>query len=263
MSLLAATALRVELGHRSVLDGVNFSINSGELVGLLGPNGAGKTTLLRVLAGLQQKQTGSVRLLDRDLGSYTASGRARRLAYLPQGGQCHWPMSVTQVVALGRLPHRAPWARIPPTDEAAVQRALRDADVAHLAERITTELSGGERARVLLARALAVEAQVLLADEPTAGLDPAHQLSVMSVLRARAQSGTGVVVVLHDLTLAARFCDRLVLLGEGRVVAVGVPSQVLTPEHLGSTYRIEAHYLQTEEGLLVVPLRARVIPDDT
>ncbi|HXG28067.1 MAG TPA: ABC transporter ATP-binding protein, partial [Nevskiales bacterium] len=174
-----------------------------------------------------------------------------------QGGQCHWPMPVAQVVALGRLPHRAPWARVPPADAAAVQRALQAADVAHLADRPVTQLSGGERARVLLARALAVEARVLLADEPTAGLDPAHQLGVMEVLRRRAQSGAGVVVVLHDLTLAARFCDRLLLLGEGRVVADGAAEQVLTEQNLAQVYGIEAHRAAGAEGLLVVPLRRR------
>ena len=255
MNLLSAQSLTAELGGRCVLDTVDFSIRTGELVGLLGPNGAGKTTLLRALAGLQAVQAGQVRLLDRAIDSYDLPERARRLAYLPQGGQCHWPMPVTQVVALGRLPYRAPWARIPTTDTEAVQRALRAADVAYLSDRTATELSGGERARVLLARALAVEAQVLLADEPTAGLDPAHQLGVMELLYSLARNGTGVVVTLHDLTLAARFCDRLLLLGEGRVVADALPRDVLTPENLQRTYGIQAHYGQTDQGLLVVPIK--------
>lgn len=255
MSLLSAQSVCVELGGRRVLDAVAVSIGTGELVGLLGPNGAGKTTLLRALAGLQPVQAGQLRLLDRALGDYAPHERARRLAYLPQGGQCHWPMPVAQVVALGRLPHRAPWARLPAADAQAVQRAMQDTGVADLADRAATELSGGERARVLLARALAVESQLLLVDEPTAGLDPAQQLGVMQVLRSRAQSGTGVVVVLHDLTLAARFCDRLLLLDQGRVVADAAPKQVLTPAHLRQVYGIAAHYTETPEGLLVVPLR--------
>lgn len=255
MSLLTAKSVTVELGGRRVLDCVDFNIKAGELVGLLGPNGAGKTTLLRTLAGLQPVINGRVNLLDKAINSYDLSERARRLAYLPQGGLCHWPMTVSQVVALGRLPHRAPWTRVPVTDGEAVQRAMSAADVAYLADRPTTELSGGERTRVLLARALAVESQLLLVDEPTAGLDPAHQLSVMEVLKSRVQSGTGVVVVLHDLTLAARFFDRLVLLDEGRVVANDAPAQVLTPEHLQHVYGISAHYGQTKEGLLVVPVK--------
>lgn len=252
-ALLSAHSIRVDLGRRHVLDGVDFSIKVGELVGLLGPNGAGKTTLLRALAGLLHPQAGSVKLLDRDIASYESAERARYLAYLPQGGLCHWPMTVAQVVALGRLPHRAPWAAVPAGDNEALQRAMNAADIAYLAERTATELSGGERVRVLLARALAVEAQLLLADEPTAGLDPAHQLSVMEVLKSRARAGTGVVVVLHDLTLAARFCDRLLLLGEGRLIADGTPSQVLTPENLHTGFGIQAHYGHTDQGMLVVP----------
>jgi iron complex transport system ATP-binding protein len=252
--LLSAQSVTVELGARRVLDGIDFGIKAGELVGLLGPNGAGKTTLLRALAGLQSVQQGRVQLLDQAIGDYAASDRARRLAYLPQAGQCHWSMPVAQVVALGRLPHRAPWARMPVTDHAAVQRAMDAADVAYLAERPATELSGGERARVLLARALAVESQLLLVDEPTAGLDPAHQLGVMDVLNARAQAGIGVIVVLHDLTLAARFCNRLVLLDQGRVVADAAPVEVLTSDNLRRVYSIEAYQALIDQGMLVVPL---------
>lgn len=257
-NLLSAQSVSVELGGRHVLEAVDFSIRSGEMLGLLGPNGAGKTTLLRAIAGLQAIRQGSVSLLGRDIREYEAADRARRMAYMPQGGHCHWPMPVEQVVALGRLPHRAPWAKVPKTDNEAVQRAMDAADVAYLANRATTELSGGERTRVLLARALAVESQLLLVDEPTAGLDPAHQLSVMNVLRARAQSGIGVVVVLHDLTLAARFCDRLLLLNQGRVVADDVPARVLIAENLRKVYAIEAHHLQTDNGMLVVPLSIHV-----
>lgn len=273
MSLLSAEAIHVELGARRVLEAVGFTLAAGELVGLLGPNGAGKTTLLRALAGLQPVTRGEVRLLGEVINGHAEASRrgipgflgvaaprndirrrARYLAYLPQSGACHWAMSVAQVVALGRLPHRAPWARLPEADAGAVRRALDAADVAHLAGRPTTELSGGERARVLLARALAVEAQVLLADEPTAGLDPAHQLGVMELLRARARQGAGVVVTLHDLTLASRYCDRLLLLSEGRALADAVPREVLTPGNLRTAYGIEAHYGQAGEALLVVPL---------
>ncbi|MFQ5937871.1 MAG: ABC transporter ATP-binding protein, partial [Acidiferrobacterales bacterium] len=210
------------------------------LVGLIGPNGSGKTTLLRVLLNLQSVVSGHVRLDDQDLHAINRRAIARRVAYLPQGGDCHWPLTVERLVALGRLPHRAPWRALSHDDESAIARAMASADVEYLAQRVVTTLSGGERTRAHLARALAGEPQILLTDEPVASLDPYHQLQVMELLRAVARQGGAVVVVLHDLTLAARFCDRLVLLHQGSVVAEGQPKDVLTEDNLLATYRIEA-----------------------
>ncbi|MGH8529854.1 MAG: ABC transporter ATP-binding protein [Nevskiales bacterium] len=252
--LLEAKALAVDLGPREILHGVSLRLAAGEVLGLLGPNGAGKTTLLRALAGLIPSARGEIRLGRAPLAGISPRQRARRLAYLAQGRECHWPLAVADLVALGRLPFRAPWARVPDADRAAIEQALRDAGVQQLAQQPITSLSGGERARALLARALASTPEVLLADEPTAGLDPAHQLKVMGILRERAAQGAGVLVVLHDLSLAARYCDRLLLLHQGRVLAVGTPAEVLTPAHLAESYGIEAHYAQTGQGLVVVPL---------
>ncbi len=259
--LLEANALAVNLGAREILHGVSLRLEAGEVLGLLGPNGAGKTTLLRALAGLIPGTRGEIRLGQEMLATITPRERARRLAYLAQGRECHWPLAVADLVALGRLPFRAPWARVPEADRAAIEQALRDADVQHLAQQPITTLSGGERGRALLARALACAPEVLLADEPTAGLDPAHQLNVMRILRERAAQGAGVLVVLHDLSLAARFCDRLVLLHRGQVLAAGTPAAVLTPNYLAESYGIEAHYAQTGQGLVVVPLgQAQCLP---
>ncbi|MCR9219108.1 MAG: ABC transporter ATP-binding protein [Alphaproteobacteria bacterium] len=236
---LEARAIRVERGGRPVLDRVDFALRTGECVGLIGPNGAGKTTLLRALLGLQPVSAGRVLLEDRPIEAWEPSARARRLAYLPQQGGQAWPVRVERFVSLGRLPHLEPWRGPGPTDREAVSRAMAAADVTALADRPVTALSGGEQARVHLARALAVEAPLLLADEPTAGLDPYHQLQLMARLRALARrDGRAVVVVLHDLTAASRFCDRLCLLNAGAVAADGPPRTVLTPERLAAVYGV-------------------------
>jgi iron complex transport system ATP-binding protein len=237
---LAAENLRVALGARIALDGVDAAVESGEMVALIGPNGAGKTTLLRALAGLATPAAGAVTLDGRPLAAVGRTDRARRIGYLPQDGTIHWALPVEDVVLMGRLPHLGAWQRAGARDREAAARAMAALDIADLAERPATRLSGGEKARVLLARALAGEPGILLADEPVAGLDPYHRLEVMEHLAGLAAGGTGVVVVLHDLTLAARYCRRLVLLAGGRLAAEGAPGAVLTPERLAEVYRIEA-----------------------
>jgi iron complex transport system ATP-binding protein len=254
MNSLQAQQVCVQLGARSVLQDVDIEIRPAQLHGLLGPNGAGKTTLLRALAGLQNLTAGHIHISGQALGDIPANQRAQRLAYLPQGTECHWPLLAREVVALGRLPHRAPWRSVPLHDAERIDAAMRDADVQHLAERPIHSLSGGERSRVLLARTLATGAEILLADEPVAGLDPAHQLQVMSLLRQRAQAGATVVVVLHDLNLAARFCDQLTLLRTGQVIAQGDVNEVLAAEPLQQAYGIRAWYGEVEGERLVVPL---------
>ncbi|WP_430437845.1 ABC transporter ATP-binding protein [Oceanibaculum nanhaiense] len=237
---LAATGLAVALGDRPVLSGVDLTAGPGDVIGLLGPNGAGKTTLLRTLAGLLAPTAGSVTLDGVPLAGIPQAVLARRLAYLASGDDCRWPLAAEALVALGRLPHRTPWSRLSEADLAAIEAAMRFAGVLDLAGRPVTRLSGGERARVLLARALAGDPELLLADEPVAGLDPGHQLDVMEVLARRAGAGGTLVVALHDLTLAARYCTRLVLLSAGTVLAEGLPEAVLTPENLRAAYGIEA-----------------------
>jgi iron complex transport system ATP-binding protein len=261
MSAVAGIGLRVVRGGRAILDDVDFEARAGELVGLLGPNGAGKSTLLRVLAGVLPAEGGRLTLRGRDPAGIDRQGRARELAYLPQAAECHWPLAVEEVVALGRLPHRGPWAPATGADREAVERALGYTDTLSLRRRRVDTLSGGERARVLLARALAGEPRVLLADEPVAGLDPAHQLEVMAVLDRLAGEGASVVVVLHDLTLAARHCHRLVLLDEGRLVASGSSEEVLSAENLGRSFHIRAHRGRSPEGPYVIPV-ARIDDQD-
>jgi iron complex transport system ATP-binding protein len=241
--MISAQDIVVRLGGRAVLDRVSLVARDGEMVGLIGPNASGKTTLMRVLAGLVAPDAGAVTpALDR-------ARRAREIAYMEQGAQCHWPLAVRRLVALGRLPHLGPFQRASVGDERAIEAALAEAEVAALADRPVTELSSGELARVHLARALAGAPKVLLADEPVASLDPNHALQVMELLRGRAARGA-VVVVLHDLTLAARFCDRLVLLDRGKVVAEGKPMDVLTPDTLARVYAVSAAFGES----WVVPL---------
>lgn len=253
MVRVVATSVSVTLGDRHAVRDIDLALEPGGLIGIVGPNGAGKSTLVRALLGLAPCR-GRVEIDGGDISGIPRGDIARRLAYLPQGQTLHWPLSVERLVGLGRLPHLAPMSKISALDQAAVDRAIDRCDVAHLRGRIATELSGGERARVLLARALAVEADGLVADEPLASLDPGHQIDVMDLLRAEAQTGKLVVTILHDLTMAARYCDRLVLLNGGRIAADGPPLDVLSETNLCKVYGIRARVEATEVGPVVVPL---------
>jgi iron complex transport system ATP-binding protein len=236
---IAATDIAVRFGRTQVLEGVRFAVRAGEMVGLIGPNGSGKTSLLRVIANLRAPEAGTVGYGGRSASELGARELARRISYLAQGGSVHWPMRVETLVALGRLPHRRPMQGLDAVDREAIERAMVACDVVAFRSRTMAEVSGGERLRILLARALAVEADVLLADEPIAALDPLHQLQVMELLHATARAGRGVVVVLHDLALAARYCDRLVLLAGGGVLVEGPPAEVLSDAHITTAYGVD------------------------
>jgi iron complex transport system ATP-binding protein len=249
-----ARGLVVRLRGREVLRGLDFVAQPGELTAVIGPNGAGKTTLLKVLAGLVPPAAGAALLDGHAVAALDPKKLAQRLAYLPQERTVHWALAVRAVVALGRLPYRSLGAGESAADKAAIDAALAAMDVAHLAGRPVPELSGGERARVLIARALAQEPQALLADEPAAGLDPAHQLTLFRHLAALAAAGRTVIVALHDLSLAARFCHSVALLHEGRAIAAGAPRRVLSPEHLAAAYGIRARYQAIDGVPVVLPI---------
>lgn len=251
--LLSVRGLNVDLGGRAVLRDAGFEARAGEVVGLVGPNGAGKTTLLRAVCQLIPTQAGEITWDGQPLRQLDARARATTLAYLPQGQTIHWPLTVRRVVELGRLPRLGVLSRPAAADANAVAAAMAAADIAQLADRESTTLSGGERARVLLARALAVEAPVLLVDEPTASLDPYHVMEIMTLLRRIADQGRLVIAVMHELGLVARFCDRVVLLNEGRKIAEGSPREVLTGERLRAVYRVDAFTPGSLEQFVAIP----------
>ncbi len=254
MVTIAAERLSVALGGRAILEDVDLSLAPGGLIGLIGPNGAGKSTLARALLGLVPATSGRALIDGAEPARLGAREVSRRVAYLPQGQDVHWPISAERLVGLGRLPHLAPFSRPGAEDRAAIAAALEETGTTHLADRVVLELSGGERARVMIARALATGAPGLIVDEPLASLDPGHQIEVMALLAARAQAGGLCVVVLHDLTIAARFCDRLILLDHGRVSADGPPRAVLTDETLARVYGVTAWRGEHAGAPLLVPL---------
>lgn len=233
---LEARAIEVRYGETAVLRGVDIAVKQRRLLAIVGPNGAGKTTLLRVLAGLERPVRGGLWLEGRAMPALSSRTVARTIAYLPSGGTVEWPLAVSEVIGLGRLAHD----RRAADDAGAVERAMRLAAVQRLGARRFDSLSGGEQARVLLARALAVDAPYLLADEPSANLDPRYQLYVMELLRELARDGRGIAVVLHDLTLATRFSDDIALLKAGRIVTAGAPHAALNDRALALAYGIQA-----------------------
>ena len=251
--MIAFEDVSARYGARQVLNGVSASLARGKVTGIVGPNGAGKTTLFRVALGIMPASAGRVMVLDKPLGEWSREALARSVAYLPQGSDAHWPMLARELVALGRLPHRGAFAPLSAADTQAVEIALERADAMAFAARRMNELSAGERARVLFARALATGAPVLLADEPAAYLDPAHQLRLMDLLREEAARGTAVAVTLHDLALASRHCDEVMVLSGGHAVAQGAPEIALSDQVLADVFAIAAE--RTADGAVVARRR--------
>ncbi|MFN3644066.1 MAG: ABC transporter ATP-binding protein [Gemmobacter sp.] len=242
MTLLRLEALTVRRAGCPVVDDATLEVRPGEVVGLIGPNGAGKTTLMRAALGLIAHEGRS------SLAALDPGARARAAAFIPQGRAVAWPVSVTALVALGRLAQGGADAG------GAVDRAIARMGLGPHRDRPATELSGGELARALIARALAQEAPLLMADEPAAGLDPAHQIRTMGVFRELAAEGRGVVVSIHDLGLAARHCTRLVMMHRGRIVADGPAPAVLTGAALAAVFGIRAVMLDSAEGPVIQPV---------
>ena len=254
MSGLSCTDLGVSIGGKPILSAVSLSIDPGAVTAIVGPNGAGKSTLLACLAGLRPPSSGHAALDGVPLAGIRPRDRARRLAFLPQTPEIAWAVEARTLVELGRTPFVG--ARGQTTqDRAAVDRAMAAANVAEFERRIVDTLSGGERARVLIARALAGEPEWLLADEPLTGLDPAHQLDAAVLFRRLADGGVGVVVTLHDLSMALRLSDRIIVLADGVVLADDPPAAALSPEVLQRAYGVEATLTQGPGGPLIDVIR--------
>ncbi len=245
---LSARDLHVRLGDRAVLNGVFLDFAPGVVTAIVGPNGAGKSTLLNCLSGLRRPDIGFVALDGVPLASTPARGRAKQIAFLPQTPEISWALDVRTFIGLGRIPHQGAFG-LGSDDLTAVEAAITETGLFGLADRIITTLSGGERARALIARALAGQTPWILADEPLTGLDLGHALDALTLLRALAtEQGKGVIVTLHDLTFAVRAADRVIVMGEGRVIADGAPTDVLTPAALAKVYGVDAQIIQGVGG---------------
>ncbi|MDE1468027.1 ABC transporter ATP-binding protein [Aurantiacibacter sp. D1-12] len=234
--MLSCESVSVQRESTLVLDQIECQLMPGDITAICGPNGAGKSTLLSALANLVTPAAGSVVLSDRDVAQMHPLTRARNIGYLPQSAEVAWDVSVRNLVSLGRLPHRD-------AGEAEIRQAIGLCDLEALQDRPVSTLSGGEKARALLARVLAGQPQWILADEPLAALDIAHQLAMLKVLREEADAGSGVVLVLHDLSLAMNYADRVLVLREGKLVADGTPEAALSPEVIANGWGVEAKWI--------------------
>ena len=239
------------------LEGINATFEAGRLSVILGPNGAGKSTLLACLAGLLKPDNGIANLGDESIIGMPATSRAKRIGLLPQGAETHWAITSEALVALGRIPHMR-GAGASADDRRAVSAAMCATATDGFARRAITQLSGGERARVLLARVLAGEPEWILADEPLANLDPGYQLDILDLLRQQARDGKGVVAVLHDLHHAVRFADHVVLLHQGSVFAQGAVDDVITAQNLATVYGIDALLSKDEEGATQLLIKGKM-----
>ena len=240
MTELIVRDVSVHAGTAVLVKRASFSLCRGELIVLLGPNGAGKTSLIRAALGLEKPSEGTSNLDGSPTHLLHPAARAQKIAYLPQQRPLAWPAWVRDVVALGRFSHGASNGRLNDVDGSAVQRSIEACNLTHLADRSADTLSGGERARMHCARAFAAEAPLLIADEPTAALDPRHQFRVMDLLARYVGEGAGALVILHDIQLAARYASRLLWMKEGQILADGSPSETLTAKRIETVYGVKA-----------------------
>ena len=254
MSLLDASGIDFSIDSIPILSSIDLHVERGQMVGLIGPNGAGKSSLLRLLTGVEPGCRGEIRFDGRPLAQIPAMERARRLGYLVQDASASWPFSVEKVVGLGRIPYQKWWQQESDEDRLKVEQALEKTETLAYRNRVVTTLSGGEQTLVMLARIFATEPELIFADEPVAALDPYHQLHVMEILREHARGERAAIIVLHDLGLAARFCDRLYLLNHGRLHSSGVVAEVLNRENIAEVYGVDTQIECGDGGVSITAL---------
>ena len=254
--MLSCENLSVSRQDRTVLSDISFQADQPELIGVIGPNGAGKTTLMRSLIGLQD-YTGQVYLKGADLTILPPTLRAQQIAYLPQERSLHWPLKCRDVVMLGRMPHQSKFGSPSHQDEVVTDAVMTEMGVSQFADRSFDQISGGEQARVLIARVLAQQTDILLADEPTSGLDPAHQIDLMQTFKEQARRGKTVMTSLHDLSLASRWCDRILVLNKGILAADGPPSEVLTDQILSDIFGVTAARVTVGKREIILPYEVK------
>jgi iron complex transport system ATP-binding protein len=240
MTQMKLENITLNYGDRIALQDVSSVFEGGRVVALVGPNGAGKSTLLKACAGLLEPKSGIVSIDDQNIEGLSLRTKAKRIAYLPPDGRSAWPMSAKRIVALGRVPHLKPLSDTSHEDDEAISQALDQAGVEHLADRAFNTLSSGERARVLIARALATRADIMLLDEPTAALDPQHQLAVMELLKAEAKRGALIVMAVHALELVAKYADQVLVLKDGQLKTDGPPATSLSEDMVRDVFGIIA-----------------------
>lgn len=251
MTKIAASDLVISRGGRAIVHNVSLRAQGGELLAVIGANGAGKSTLLTSLSGLLVPDAGTIRINGRALSAYSRVDIARRRAYLPQNPRCEWPISVERLVALGLTPTLPAFGGLPSAFEARITEMLTQWDLLAQRDQAATTLSGGELTRAMLARALVGDPDILIADEPISGLDPKHALDTLARLRALARAGKLVIISIHDLTLAARYATRLVVIDRGRIAADGPPGETLTPTLLRSVFEVEGCVSGSANGAIV------------
>lgn len=250
--IIETNSVGVQLGKTNILKNINLHVQKAELIGLIGPNGAGKSTLIKTIAGLL-KYSGDIKVKNTALQNLSSAELSRMIAYLPQLRTIHWNLNCYDIVMLGRLPHRSRYSAPSKQDNEIVKQSMTWMQVEGFSKRLFSQLSGGEQARVLIARLLAQQPDIIIADEPINGLDPLHQIELMHIFRKLVANGKTVICSLHDFSLTSQFCDRVILLNQGTIIADDCAKTVMTQEHIRSVYGVDIMKIPSGEDMIIIP----------